>query len=128
MDYRKIFLYFVIILIAAGWWYKGKRDEARYNDRIDRFVSAYAGTSVMSALFRNEPDRFYQARDSIFNQYQFTADSMEAFQETLEGEEEQWSQIWSRIKNKTDSLIEYYKVNPVEHFPDSSYDSLPAVK
>jgi hypothetical protein len=102
----------------------GLRDDARHSDRVDRFVSVYSGTSVMSVLYRNEPERFYQARDSIFEEHRFNADSMEVLQEELEGEEENWSRVWSRIRHVTDSLIEYYRANPVEHPPDSAADSV----
>ena len=120
MDYKKIILYLIIILAALGYWYKTGQDDKKQAELSDQFTSVYAATSVMAELYRNEPERFMQARDSIYEVYDFNADSIEAFKQSFEDREDEWTGIWIVIRNKTDSLIEYYKANPVEHPSDSA--------
>lgn len=120
MDYKKIILYLIIILAALGYWYKTGHDEEKQAELSDQFVNVYAATSVMAELYRNEPERFMQARDSIYKVYDFDADSIESFKQTFEDREEEWTHIWTIIRSKTDSLIEYFKANPVEHPTDSA--------
>lgn len=115
MDYRKIIIYLIIIALGLGYWYKMKRDDADFQNQADTFVSVYSSLSVLAELYRNEPERYDRARDSVYLEYGYTADSMEHFRENLEGDEDLWPPIWSRIRNAGDSLIEYYKENPVEH-------------
>jgi hypothetical protein len=120
LDYKKLFIYLIIILAAAGYWYKSDRDEKKRAEASERFAEVYAAASVMAELYRSEPERFMTARDSIYELYNFNADSIEAFRQTFEKREDEWTQVWIVIKNKTDSLIEYFKANPVEHsVPDS---------
>ena len=115
MDYRKIFIYLVIILAALGYWYKTNRNSQNKADAAEKFASVYAATSVMAELYRNELGRFIKARDSIFSEYNFNLDSIAAFKESFGDREEDWNPIWNTVKIKTDSLIEYFKNNPVEH-------------
>ncbi len=119
MDYRKIILYLIIILAAFGYWYKLKHDEKKAADEVIKFADVYAATSVMADLYRNEPGKFMQARDSIFKVYDYNEDSVRAFKDIYEGKEEQWTLVWNVIRTKTDSLIAYFKTHPVEHTPDS---------
>jgi hypothetical protein len=120
LDYKKIFIYLIIILAAAGYWYKSELDEKKRAKASELFAEVYASTSVMAELYRNEPERFMTARDSIYKAYSFNADSIEAFRQTFEDREDEWTQVWIVIKNKTDSLINYFKANPVERpVPDS---------
>ena len=121
MDFRKIIFYLLIILAALGYWHKSGRDKQARMAEYDRFASVYAGTSVMAELYRNEPERFFAARDSIYALYKVSADSLNAFKAGFENREEDWSEIWKIIKDKSDSLITYYKEHPVAHnLPDST--------
>ncbi|MCP4568250.1 MAG: hypothetical protein GY841_11795 [FCB group bacterium] len=122
MDYRKIIFYLIVILAIIGWRYKTGRDEAARLAALDHFGSVYAGTVVVAELYRNEPQRFYDARDSIYAFYETNADSIAAFQASFEDREEEWSQVWNDIKIKTDSLIAYFKENPVKHDPPDSLE------
>lgn len=79
------------------------------------FVSVYSSLAVLAELYRNEPELFMQARDSVYAVYGYTDDSLENFRKALEGDEDKWPAIWSRARTVGDSLIEYYKENPVEH-------------
>lgn len=124
MDYRKIFFYLIIILGIVGWRYKAGRDEAARQAALDNFGSVYAGTVVVAELYRNEPQRFYRARDSIYALYEINADSITAFKVSLENREDEWIQVWNDIKIKTDSLIAYFKENPVTHGLSDSSDAI----
>ncbi|MCK5127428.1 MAG: hypothetical protein KAR42_14325 [candidate division Zixibacteria bacterium] len=124
MDYRKIFLYIVIIIAIAGFWYKSQLDEEVIAKSGDKFIQVYSSLAVLAELYRNEPDRYYQARDSVYSLYQFDGDSVTVFRETLEGTEDRWPDIWSKIRGRSDSLIEYFKSNPVDHPQPDSTDSL----
>lgn len=123
MDYRKIFLYLIIVLVAFWYWHSSEREEKARLAEFDRFVSVYAGTSVMAELYRNEPHRFYQSRDSIYAIYNYNADAVEQFESSFKDQEEEWVAVWEAIKLKTDSLIEYFNNNPVEHDPPDSSDT-----
>ena len=120
MDYRKFFIYLIIILAAVGYWYKSDRDDKRQAEASLKFADVYAATTVMAELYRNEPKRFTQARDSIYEVYRFNADSIRAFEKRFEDREEEWTLIWITIRNKTDSLIGYFQDNPIEHPSDSA--------
>jgi hypothetical protein len=120
LDYKKIILYLIIILAALGYWYKTELDEAARTERALTFASVYAGTSVIAELYRNEPDRFIQARDSIYETYNFNADSIDKFKQSFEGREGEWVDIWNIVRTKTDSLIEYFKASPIENSSDST--------
>ncbi len=120
MDYRKFFIYLVIILAVAGYWYKTDRDEKIRAEASLKFADVYAATTVIAELYRNEPERFTRARDSIYEVYRFNADSIRAFEKTFEDREEEWTSIWSTIRNKADSLIGYFQDNPIEHPSDSA--------
>ena len=113
MDYKKIILYFLIIVIAAALWIKSSNQDKTVQQKAERFASVYAGTAVMAELYRNEPDRFFRARDSIYAQYGVDSAWVYNLKDELSGEEEKWDPVWSSIKNKVDSLIEYHKDHPV---------------
>jgi len=115
LDYKKIIIYLVILLAALGYWYKVFQDEKRGLEQTDRFASVYAGTAVMAELYRNEPDRFFRARDSIYNLYKIDSMWINEFRRSHQDREEDWSLVWDAVKRKTDSLVEYYKLNPVKH-------------
>ena len=115
MDYKKIILYIVVLLAALGYWYKVSQDEKRGLEQSDRFAAVYAGTAVMAELHRNEPERFFQARDSIYKLYHVDNQWIEKFHRSHQDREEDWSLIWDAVKRKTDSLVEYFKLNPIEH-------------
>jgi hypothetical protein len=115
LGYRKIILYIVVLLVALGYWYKVARDEKRRLEQSDRFAAVYAGTAVMAELHRNEPDRFFRARDSIYRLYHVDYQWIGKFRRSHQDREEDWSVIWDAVKRKTDSLVEYFKLNPVKH-------------
>lgn len=120
MNYKKLAVYLLIVLAVFGVWFKHNRDKARQMDEGSRFAEAYAGTVVMAELFRNEPERFVRARDSIYQAYGFTPASIAQFQESLRGREEDWRTVWDAVHAKTDSLVKYYLAHPVIHeIPDS---------
>jgi hypothetical protein len=120
LDYKKIFIYLIIIVAALGYWYKSGQDEKKRAERGLKFASVYSATAVMAELYRNEPDRFTRARDSIYTFFEFNADSIQDYKESFDGREEEWNRIWTVIRSKTDSLIDYFKANPVEHQSDST--------
>ncbi|MFH1699817.1 MAG: hypothetical protein ABIE07_04440 [Candidatus Zixiibacteriota bacterium] len=87
------------------------------------FAQVYAGTRVIGELYRNEPDRFFRARDSIYGTYSFNEDSVRLFQISLENDSEKWPEIWGRIRNIVDSLTTYFIENPVTHPTADSTDT-----
>jgi hypothetical protein len=115
LDYKKIIVYLIIILAAAGYWYKTERDEKNRAEATDKFTHVYAATAVFAELYRNEPERFMQARDSIYEVYSFDADSINAFRITFDNKEEEWTQVWISIRRITDSLVDYFRADPIEH-------------
>lgn len=120
MNYKKLAVYLLIVLIVFGVWFKKNRDAARRMEEYGRFAEAYAGTVVMAELFRNEPERFIRARDSIYQVHGFTPASIAQFQESFRGREEEWRTVWDAVHARTDSLVKYYLAHPVIHeIPDS---------
>jgi hypothetical protein len=129
VDYKKIAVYLLIILVGLGLWYRSKVNEARRAEQYNRFAELYAVTSVMAELYRKTPQQFYPIRDSLYRHYRMDADSVAKLKKTLEGREEEWLPIWEIIKQKMDSLMAYYRDHPLGQQPDSispSPDSLPA--
>jgi hypothetical protein len=129
MDYKKLAVYLLIVLIIFGFWYQHNRATHRRLEEYHRFASAYAGAAVMAELYRNEPERFQHARDSIYRVYNFTPTSIDQFQQSLKDHEEDWGLIWDAVRLKTDSLAKYYIAHPIMHpLPDSASIKSPAVK
>ncbi len=129
MNYKKLAVYLFLALVVLGFWYKNSRDTQRRLDEYNRFADAYAGTAVMAELYRNEPDRFLRARDSIYQMYGFSPASIEQFQTSMRDREEDWTLVWNAVRFKTDSLAKYYNTHPVQHtIPDSSGLVLPPSK
>lgn len=127
MDYRKIIVYVLIVIIAAALWYRSKDTGEASVDSEKRFIEVYAGTAVVAEIYRDVPERFFRARDSIYALYNFDADSVAAFEKTFEGREGDWAPVWNTIRNKVDSMVTYIKDNPsllpVDSLP-SDADSL----
>ena len=123
MNYKKIIIYLIIIALPGGYWFWTTTKQADKSITYKKFAEVYAGTAVMAELFRNKPDQFFQARDSIYLLHNFNADSIELLRQSLTGREEEWSIIWGRIEAKTDSLTKYFRANPII---DTIQDSLPA--
>ncbi|MDD4050630.1 MAG: hypothetical protein PHR28_01860 [candidate division Zixibacteria bacterium] len=129
MNYKKLAVYLLIVLVIFGIWYKNTRDTKRRLHEYARFANAYAGAAVVAELYRNEPDRFLRARDSVYKIYDFTAASIDQFQQSLKNREEDWSLVWDAVRLKTDSLAKYYVAHPVTHpIPDSLSIILPPAK
>ncbi len=126
MDYKKITLYTIIILVGIGVWYKSKLDEGKREEEIERFAHVYASTTVMAELYRNEPEKFFVARDSILNEYDVDTVWLNRFQSSFDSREENWTMVFIRIQNIADSLVEYFKENPIEHDKVETGDSLKA--
>jgi len=120
LDYKKIIIYLIIILAASGYWLKNRLDKQYREDTATKFAHVYAGTAVMKELYRHDPESFYHARDSIYREYDFNADSIEKYRKSFEGREEEWTPIWIHIRHLTDSLVDYFKANPLEPIPTDS--------
>jgi len=120
VDYKKITIYLLIVIAIAGYWYVSRRQEEKRQQAYTRFADVYASTVVMAELYRNEPDRFFQARDSIYTVYHYSRQSVDNFLKKMKDREEDWSRIWADIKRRVDTLTDYYMDNPIEHF-----DSIP---
>jgi len=117
----------IIIILVAGffiyrWW--DSHDTTNFDSNAERFATVFAATTVAGELYRNEPERFFRVRDSIFEATSYNMDSIDSFRQRLEGQEEKWSRVWTEVFNQIDSLTRYYKINPIKHFPIDSLDSL----
>jgi hypothetical protein len=123
LDYKKLILYFIIIVVAVGIWFRNGLIEKRRLSDAERFAEVYAGTAVMAELYRNEPKEFFAARDSILSVHGVDSSWVRHFQNKFEGHEERWIAVWSRINAITDSLIEYYKEHPVTHDTTGAADT-----
>lgn len=123
MDYKKLIIYLIIILMGVGVWFKRKQDEGRQLADSERFAEVYAATTVVAELYRNEPEKFFAARDSILAAHGVDSTWAFDFRKKFEGNEEKWTGIWSRIEMITDSLIGYYKEHPVAHDTSGASDS-----
>lgn len=115
MDYKKLILYLVVILVGTGIWFTNDRNEKRRLAESERFAEVYAATSVMAELYRTEPGRFFAARDSIMAAHGVDSAWVRRFRDRFDGHEEKWTGVWDRIDVLTDSLIEYFKMHPVTH-------------
>lgn len=115
LNWKKIIIYIAIIVVAVGLYFKNERDVANLTAGFDKYGSFYAELSVAAELYRNEQDQFFAVRDSLFLKYKLNADSIDSFKKSLEGREEDWQKVWILAKNKTDSLVAYFKEHPVEH-------------
>ncbi len=125
MDYKKLIIYLIVILMGVGVWFKRDRDEKRQLAVDERFAEVYAATTVMAELYRNEPERYFAARDSILTAHDVDSAWVFDFQSRYKDKEEKWTPIWARIQMITDSLIEYYKDHPVVHDSSAAADTMP---
>jgi len=123
LDYKKIAVYIIIILVGIGIWYKNRLDENQRREEAERFAHMYAGTMVTAELYRNEPDKFFDARDSIMREYGVDTTWVNRFRHAYEGSEEKWVPVFIRIHNIADSLIEYFKENPIDRDTTVTDDS-----
>lgn len=109
-------------------WIKSAGEKKSLEGQAERFTSVYAETVVMAELYRNEPDIFFKKRDSIFHVYGVDSAWVYGFRQELETQEEKWSPLWNKIKIKVDSLVEYYKENPVTHREADTSDIFPHIE
>jgi hypothetical protein len=89
-------------------------DQKHRQEEAERFAHVYASTMVLAELYRNEPDKYFEARDSILADHDIDIAWMDRFRRSFEGREEKWAWVFVRIDNITDSLIEYFKEHPVD--------------
>ena len=109
LDYKKLVILALIILTGVGYrWISINRRQDRQR-QADLFASVYAGTAVMAELYRKEPPRFLQARDSILSEYGIDSLWPADYQKKNLGREEEWSLIWETIQRKVDSLVQIYR-------------------
>lgn len=123
MDYKKIIIYIIIVLLGVGVWFKRERDQKRQLSDSERFAEVYAATTVMAELYRNEPEKFLAARDSILAAHSVDSAWVSDFRNKFEKNEEKWTGIWNRIEGITDSLIAYYKEHPIIHDTSATTDT-----
>jgi hypothetical protein len=123
LDYKKLILYLVVILVAVGIWFINDRNEKSRLAESERFAEIYAGTSVMAELYRTDPARFFSARDSILAAHGVDSAWVRRFKDKFEGHEEKWTGLWDRINIITDSLIKYFKEHPVIHDTTTAGDT-----
>ncbi len=124
MDYRKLIIYCIVILVGAGIWFRHKWDQKRQLAESDRFAEVYAATTVMAELYRNEPEKYFAARDSIMAAHGVDSAWVFDFRDKFKGDEEKWKGIWDHINTITDSLIEYYKLHPIVHDTSGTVDTV----
>ena len=123
MNFKKIIIYAVLILAAIGYWYMRKDSRKEKIALYDRFATLYAETSVLAELYRNEPDKYIEARDSIYHLYGLNAESAESLKASLERDDADWGYIWAAVNRKTDTLVRYYLTHPVTHAAPDSADT-----
>jgi hypothetical protein len=112
VNYKRVFFYLTVILAAAVIWFVRERSEDRREREIERFVDVYAGLATVTEIYAEHPELLERARDSIFDQYHFSVDSIRHFRGKYAGHEERWAKIWDRIQNRIDSLATAYQNNP----------------
>jgi len=128
LDYRKIILYLLIVVVAGGLWLKSSSEKRSRQGQAELFSTVYAETVVMAELFRNEPDIFFLKRDSIFQVYGVDSAWLYDFRNEMETEEEKWSSIWNNVKIKVDSLTEFYKRHPIKGLDADSIKDDPLIE
>jgi hypothetical protein len=109
LNYKKIIVYLVIVIVAISLWLKSEMEESQRQEKVELFASVYAGTTVTAELYRNDPERFFIARDSIFAHHGVDSSWVSAFRQEFEGNEEIWTAAWDMIRIKVDSLVESFK-------------------
>ncbi len=126
MDYKKILIYLILIVLLAGLWLRSETSQKEFIKKADVFTSVYASSAVLAELYRNRPEHYYMTRDSIYRENGVDSVWMFDFARRLEGREENWDRIWDEIYRKVDSLATFYKTNPVRPQPPDrpSLDSL----
>jgi hypothetical protein len=122
LNYKRLFFYLAILLIAAAVWYGIEYSKRKEAERKERFVNVYAGIATVTEIYRDHPGLMARARDSIFYLYRFNADSMKTFREEFEGQEEKWTLIWDDIRIRVDSLANIY-LNNMPQLPENSPDT-----
>lgn len=114
MDYKKTIVYLLVILAGFGLWYGYKFQQHKRLDTYERFADLYSRSTIMAQFYRRQPDQYRHVRDSLQQYYGFTDKSFADLKKLLQGREEDWTQIWSEINLKTDSLAKYYQAHPID--------------
>lgn len=97
-----------LVLIAAGvlgFFYIRDRAAAKKEAEYHRFAGAVAETSIAAELYRNHPDSFLVARDSILKGYAMTLEDIAAFRVRLEKNDLEWEKVWDLVDSINDSLV-----------------------
>ncbi|MEW5923297.1 MAG: hypothetical protein AB1746_04850 [Candidatus Zixiibacteriota bacterium] len=116
----------VVVLIAAGvlgFFYIRDRRAAEKKAEYYRFAGAIAETSVAAELYRNHPDSFLIARDSILKGYALTLEDIAAFRARLDKDGLQWEKVWNLVDSINDSLVKI-QLERLKTVKDTTSDSL----
>lgn len=117
MDYKKIIAYLLVILAGFGIWYGYKLSQHKRLDTYRRFADLYSRTTIMAQVYRTQLGDYRRVRDSLMQYYGFTDKSFADLKKLVQGREEDWTEIWSEINRKTDSLAKYYQAHPIKPPP-----------
>lgn len=125
--YRVIFVLALLsIVYFGGRYYFSSQEENRLRE-YKKYASLISEISLAVEIYRNEPDSFLIARDSIMNHYGLTIDSIDAFRARLSEDNKEWAKVWEIVQTVTDSLVDEnisrYNTDTVATVSDSSASS-----
>jgi len=109
LNYGRIILVLAVMGIGVLLYFyiSDYRREARRAEYL-KYAGVIAETSVASEIYRNHPDSFFVARDSILKKYALTVDDLEEFKAKYKNDEPRWAEFWVYLDSLTDSLIHLY--------------------
>ena len=123
MSFWRVLIALVVITAGVlGFFYIRDQEAAKKEAEYHRFAGAIAETSIAAELYRNHPDSFLVARDSILRDYAMTMEDIAAFRARLEKNDLEWEKVWDLVDSINDSLvkIQFERLNALK---DSASDS-----
>jgi hypothetical protein len=98
----------LVIAVYFGYRYFTDKRTAVIDAEQYKMAALISDISFAAEIYRNHQDSFFLARDSILESYGMTIDSIYAYKERLIDKDGQWAEIWDKVANITDSLVDDY--------------------
>ena len=99
------------VLIAAayfGYTYYTEQQQLRAEQKETLYASVTAHIWVASALYRQEPERFTEYRDSVLAAHDLTGEQLDEFVDRYNNTESDPGHFTGKVKRLVDSLVTAY--------------------
>ncbi len=96
----------LITIIIFGYIFVRDKIVEHKLDSYSQYAGVIAETSIAATLYRNSPDSFMVARDSILKKYDLTMENIDNFREKMQKKPDDWRIVFDMVAYLADSLID----------------------